>query len=325
MRAIRFERFGDPTEVLELQEVPSPEPRAGQVRVRMRARPINPSDLFTIAGQYGNLPTLPATPGLEGAGVIDALGEGVSGFEVGERVVPLARGSWQEFVVADADLLIPVPPALTDIQASMLLANPTSAWLMLEEDLRVQPGEWLIQNAGNSAVGRFVAQIGKLHGYRIISVVRRKDVEAELIDAGAEQVICEADEDVVERVREITGGAGVPYAIDMVGGASGSRLVQTLATEGTMLIFGAISRKPLTIDPGAMLFRGTSVRGWWVTRWLRGAARERRDELFRNLIDLVADGTLSTPIAAEFDLADVAEAVRMARGSDRNGKVVLVG
>jgi NADPH2:quinone reductase len=325
MRAIRFDRFGDPTAVLELRDLPMPEPGEGQVRIRMRARPINPSDLFTITGEYGNLPTLPATPGGEGAGVVDEVGAGVSGFQVGQQVVPLSRGTWQEYVVADAGAVIPVPPGLTDIQASMLLVNPTSAWLMLEEDLRVQPGEWLVQNGGNSAVARFVAQIAKLRGYRIISVVRRRDVEAELLETGAEHVICESDEDVVERVREITAGVGVPYAIDSVGGASGSRLVQTLGSEGTMLVFGAISRQPLTIASRAMLYRGSSIRGWWLTRWMRRASRESRDQLFRTLTSLVASGTLHAPVAAEFDLADVVDAVRMASGSERNGKVLLVG
>lgn len=325
MRAVVIDAFGDPDSVLQVQELPTPEPGPGEVRVRMIARPINPSDIFTITGQYGQLPELPATPGLEGVGVVDAVGAGVTGVEVGQRVVPGTRGTWREFVITTPDAILPVPEGLTDIQASMLLVNPTSAWLMLEDELRVKPGEWIVQNAGNSIVARFIAQIAKLRGYRVISVVRRSDLADELIEAGAEHVVSEVDEDVEARVREISGGKGAAYAIDSVAGESGSRLVRSLGAGGTMLVFGALSRQPLTIDPGTMLFRGTTIRGWWLTRWMRNATPAQRDDLFRGLVDLIRAGVLNAPIAAEFDLGDVVEAVRMARGSERNGKVILVG
>jgi NADPH:quinone reductase-like Zn-dependent oxidoreductase len=308
-----------------VEELPEQQPGPGQVRVRLRVRPINPSDLFTIRGEYGSLPRLPATPGLEGAGVVDAVGEGVEHVRVGQQVVPIGGGTWQESLVTNADAVLPLPPGLTDHQAAMLLVNPTSAWLMLMEDLRVEPGEWILQNAGNSAVGRFVIQLARENGFRTISVVRRRDVIEELRADGADEVICEADEDVVSRVRQITGGKGVRHALDSVGGESGSRLVQALGSEGTMLIYGAISRGPLTIEPGVMLFRGTSVRGWWLSRWMRHSTADQRAALFGALIPLISRGVLHAPVAAEFDLGEVAEAVRMAEGSERNGKVLLVG
>jgi NADPH:quinone reductase-like Zn-dependent oxidoreductase len=326
MRAIRFESFGEPGEVLRVDEVPVPEPGAGEVRVRMRVRPINPSDLFAIRGRYGVLPKLPAVAGMEGSGVVDALGEGVEGLAVGQQVVPLGgAGTWQEFVVVDAASLLPLPPGLTDAQAAMLLANPTSAWIMLEEELKVQAGEWVLQNAANSAVGRFVIQLARHRGYRTINVVRRRDVIDDLRAEGADEVICEEDADVVARVQEITGGKGVRHALDSVAGHSGSRLVRCLAPGGTLLVFGAISQKPLVIDPGQMLFRGTQVRGWWLLQWFRTASAEQRAGLFRTLIPLVAQGALRAPVAAEYDLADAREAVAAAEGSERKGKILLVG
>lgn len=325
MRTVRFTEFGEPAEVLTVEEVPTPEPGPGQVRVRMRVRPINPSDLFTIRGSYGTLPRLPATPGLEGAGVVDALGEGVTRLREGQQVVPLGVGTWQEYVVVDADSVLPLPPGLSDTQAAMLLVNPTTAWLLLEEELRVQPGKWVLQNAANSAVGHFVIQISRRRGYRTINVVRRRDVVDALLAEGADHVICEADEDVDARVKEITGGKGVRHALDSVAGQSGSRLVQALAPGGTMIVFGAISREPLAIDPGQMLFRGTSVRGWWLSQWFRTASAEQRTKLFRTLIPLIADGTLHAPVAAEYDLADVAQAVAEAESGTRKGKILLVG
>jgi NADPH:quinone reductase-like Zn-dependent oxidoreductase len=326
MRAIRFAAFGEPAEVLSLEELPMPQPGPDQALVRMRARPINPSDLFAIRGQYGVLPRLPATPGMEGAGVVEAVGENVTTLKVGQQVVPFGGGgTWQEYLVTGADMLLPLPPGLSDQQAAMVMANPTSAWLMLHEVLRVEPGAWVLQNAANSAVGHFVIQLSRRAGFRTINVVRRRDVIEELLAIGADEVICEADEDVVARVRELTGGKGVRYALDSVAGASGSRLAQALGPGGTMVVFGAISGQPLTVDPGALLFRGAAVRGWWLVHWFRIASPAQKAELFGALIPLIADGTLQAPVAAEYDLAEFKRAVVEADGSERKGKILLVG
>jgi len=254
------------------------------------------------------------------------MGEGVEGLRAGQQVVPLGgAGTWQESLVVPATSLLPLPPGLSDTQAAMLLANPTSAWIMLEEELQVKKGEWVLQNAANSAVGRFVIQLAKHRGYRTINVVRRRDVIDDLREDGADEVICEADEDVAARVKEITGGRGVRHALDSVAGKSGSQLAGCLAPGGTLLVFGAISQQPLVIDPGQMLFRGTQVRGWWLMQWFRTASAEQREGLFRTLIPLVAQGVLRAPVAAEFDLADVREAVAAAEGSERKGKILLTG
>lgn len=325
MRAVRFEEFGPPTRVLRVEDLPIPEPGPGQVRVRMRARPINPSDISTILGSYGRLPELPATPGFEGSGVIDALGEGVTGLAIGDRVAPFSRSTWQEYVIVDARHLLPIPDTIDDVQAAMLAVNPTSAWVMLEDELKVRPGEWIVQNAGNSALGRYVSRLARRRGYRTISIVRRREVVEELLSDGADHVICEADEDVGDRVREITEGEGAQYGLESVGGESGARVLESLAPGGTMVVFGAISRQPIPVDGAQMIFRGPTIRGFWLTRWSRQATAEQRAELFRTVLSLVEDGTFRAPIAAEYDLGDVVEAVRRAISSDRNGKVVLVG
>ncbi|MEX2582858.1 MAG: zinc-dependent alcohol dehydrogenase family protein [Gemmatimonadota bacterium] len=325
MRAIQIDRFGEPEEVLVVREVPMPEPGPGQILIRMRARPVNPSILFMIRGMYGQLPALPAVPGNEGVGVVERLGAGVTSLAEGQQVVPFGGETWQEYVVAEADSVIPLPPDLSEAQASMLIVNPTSAWLMLEDELKVQPGEWILQNAANSAVGRFVIQIARMKGYRTINVVRRRDVIGELKEAGADEVICEADEDVVARVQEITGGKGVPYALESVGGGSGSRLAAALGPGGTMLVFGRVGGQPLTIDGGPLLFRGAAVKGWWLTRWFGQATPEQRAELFGTLIPLFVEGKLHAPVGGEYDLADVVAAVRESESGRKSGKILLVG
>lgn len=326
MRAVRMDRFGEPADVLTVADVPVPQPGPGQILVRMRVRPINPSDLFQIRGRYGVQPKLPATPGMEGAGVVEALGDGVENVQLGQQVIPLAaRGTWQEYIVEQASNVLALPAGLSDTQAAMLLVNPTSAWLLLHKEFGAQAGEWVLQNAANSAVGGYIRQLSRRYGYRAINVVRRRDVIDELRDDGAEHIICESDEDVVARVRELTGGKGVKHAIDTVGGSSGSQLAQCLAPGGVMIVFSNMSGQPLTLDPGAMLFRGTTVRGWWLSHWFRAATREQQAQLFATLIALVKDGTIHARVAAEYDLADVKQAIAAAESSDRHGKIVLIG
>src|SRR5437016_8117892 len=140
MKAIIFERFGEPAEALELREVPTPSPGPGQVRVRMIASPVNPSDLLVVRGQYGRLPQLPATPGFEGVGVVEASGGGLLGWRVkGKRVAVLhgAGGTWQEHVVIPARQAVPVPSDLPDDQVATYFVNPATALLMTQKVLQV--------------------------------------------------------------------------------------------------------------------------------------------------------------------------------------------
>ncbi|SRR6266849_1519650 len=205
MLRIQFERFGEPTEVLRVVDVSIPRPGINQVLIRMHVRPIHPSDLSIMQGRYGALPALPACPGLEGVGVIAALGEGVQGFHVGQRVVPFnSWGTWQEYVTVDGSRLLLVPDRISDEVAAQLTVNPMSAWIMLTQELQVERGEWLVQTAANSTVGRLVLQLTQFLGVKTINVVRRREQVQELLNAGADEVICSADENVVERIAQIT-------------------------------------------------------------------------------------------------------------------------
>src|SRR5919112_5983870 len=255
MQSVRFHEFGDPAEVLRVEEVPRPEPRAGEVLVRMRARPINPSDLLTVRGLYGSLPVPPATPGLEGMGEVAAVGEGVTHLSEGQRVIPLGvAGTWAEYVVAPAAQLIPVPDGVSDQTAAQFVVNPLTAWIMTVEELGLQPGEWLLQTAAGSTLGRVVLQIARQRGFKTINVVRRREQGEELKALGADEVICTDEEDIPERVKQITGREGLRKAIDAVGGETGAAVMRSLARGGVMLVYGLLSAKPMPIDGGRMIF-----------------------------------------------------------------------
>src|SRR6516225_1723390 len=234
MKAVVFERFGDPADVLQVREVPEPNPGPGQVRVHMLASPIGPADFLTVRGEYGHRPELPATPGTEGVGIVEA-GRGLLGrLRVGRRVAVLNEtgGNWQEKVVVPAVRVVPISRRVPDEQAATFFVNPATAFIMTRLVLKVPPRAWLLQTAAGSALGRMVIRLGRHFGYRTLNVVRRHDQAKELLQAGGDAVIATDREAIEERVQALTGGAGVPFALDAVGGPTGSAVSRCLARRG---------------------------------------------------------------------------------------------
>lgn len=326
MQSVRFYEFGNPADVLRVEDVQQPEPGENQVLVRLRARSINPSDLLTVRGLYGALPKLPATPGLEGMGEVSAVGDGVNNLRPGQRVIPLGvQGTWQEYILAPSAQLIPVPGGISDQTAAQFVVNPLTAWIMTIEELALKPGEWLLQTAAGSTLGRVVLQIARLRGFKTINVVRRREQVEELKSLGADEVICTADEELVERVKEITGKVGVTKAIDAVGGEAGAAAMNALGRGGVMLVYGQLSMRPTPIDGGRMIFNTTTLRGFWLGDWLRSAAPERQQAVTAEMLRSMASHEIVPPVEAEYALADVLAAVEHAQRPGRSGKVLLVG
>jgi NADPH:quinone reductase len=325
-RAVRIAAFGEPAEVVTTGEVPTPEAGPGEVVVRMRVRPVNPSDLSLMRGRYGQLPPLPATPGLEGMGVVESVGPGAEGVALGARVVPVGvMGTWSERVVAPAAQLVPVPDGVGDEAAAQLVVNPLTAWIMLTEELDVRPGEWLLQDAAGSTLGRVVLQLARLRGFRTINVVRRAEQAEELRALGADEVVVSEGEGLVERVQQITGGAGVTTAMDAVGGVLGARMADCLAPGGTLLVYGLLSREPLPLDGRRLIFGGTTVRGFWLTQWMTQNPPQRVAEAMGTMMRMMAEGTIAPPVEARYDLAEARAAVAHAKRPGRSGKVLMVG
>jgi NADPH:quinone reductase-like Zn-dependent oxidoreductase len=326
MKSIIFERFGDPADVLEVKEGSVPVPGRGQVLVRMLASPINPSDLLYVRGAYGRRPELPASPGFEGVGVVESAGSGILGkLRRGKRVaVPNGRGgNWQEYVVVPAKQAVPVPDSLPDDQAASFFVNPASALAMVHHILRVPPAAWLLQTAAGSALGRMVIRLGRLHGFRTINVVRRKEQVEELRQLGGDRVICSGDESIEQRVAEITGGQGVRYAIDAVGGATGSAIVRCLGTGAKMLVYGTLADESMTVDQRTLIVGQKRIEGFWLSEWIQAQSILKMIRLFREIGRLISAGTLGTEVGASFPLEKVKEAVKLAAQAGHKGKILL--
>lgn len=326
MKAIVFDRFGEPADVLRTSDVVEPHPGPGQVRVRMIASPVNPSDLLVVRGQYGKLPTLPATPGFEGVGIVEASGGGVLGWlRKGKRVAVLngQGGNWQEQVIVPARQVVPVSAPVADEQAASFFVNPATALVMVRHVLAVPRGEWLIQTAAGSALGRMVIRLGQLDRFRTINVVRRREQGEELLRLGADAFICTADESIDDRIRVITGSQGVRFGLDAVGGASGSAIVAAMANEGRLLVYGTLSGESLSIPSRVLMVGSKRVEGFWLSTWVRRQSVLTMLRLFAQINQLLGDGTFATEVGSQFSLDEIGQAVRLAEQPGRIGKVLL--
>jgi NADPH:quinone reductase len=330
MRRIQFEQFGDPSEVLHIVEAVEPTPGPGEVVVRLSVRPVHPADILTVMGLYGVRPSLPASPGLEGAGTITALGSGVEDLAEGDRVVPIISlrdaGSWQELVVVPADRVLRIPEGLDDAAAAQTVVGPLTSWLMLTEYSKVNPGDWVIQNAASGAMGRFNREVATSLGVQIIDVVRRTETADELRRGGASFVIDSSSEDVRSSVRHITDGAGTNVALDAVGGESGGQLLASLGTRGVHILYGALSMQPFPVPVAKPIFTELRIQGFWLDYWLRETSAVEQQFVLSHLLQLMEKGEISPQTGPSFELDQVARAVRAA--SMPNGgskKVLLVG
>ncbi|MDR6611849.1 NADPH:quinone reductase-like Zn-dependent oxidoreductase [Leifsonia sp. 1010] len=323
MHALVHHEFGDPAEVLAVEERPLPQPGAGEVRVRMLLSPIHNHDLWTVRGTYGFKPELPAQAGTEALGVVDAVGEGVEQLTVGQRVVTGGTfGVWAEYFVTRAAGLIPVPDGLPDESAAQLVSMPFSA-ISLLESLGLSEGDWLIQNAANGAVGRMVAQLGAARGLNVVGLVRRSAGVEELRAQGIERVVATDDAGWRDRLADITGGAPITAGVDSVGGSSAGDVLSTLAENGTLVVFGAMASPTLELASGDIIFKQATVKGFWGSVVSREMPADQRGRLFQELFARLQDGTLTLPVAGVHGLDDIAGAVAASGEAGRVGKVLL--
>jgi NADPH:quinone reductase-like Zn-dependent oxidoreductase len=326
MKAIVFEQFGEPADVLRVRDVPIPVPGPGQVRVRMIASPVNPSELLVVRGRYGVLPRLPATPGFEGVGVVDQVGSGLLGHLVkGKRVAVIngEGGNWAEYAVIPARQARPVASDIPDEQVASFFINPATVLAMVRHVLRVPKGEWLLQSAAGSTLGRMIIKLGRHDGFKTLNVVRRREAIDELKALGGDAVIASAEGAIDEQVRRITGGDGVKYALDPVGGDTGTGVFHSLGADGRMLVYGSLSNEPLRIETRLLIAGKRVVEGFWLGHWMRERNIPAALKLFHDIAALIRAGVLATEVGATFPLESIGDAVREAEAVGRRGKVLL--
>ena len=324
MRIATYNEFGKPSDVLNITDSPTPEPKDNEVRIKTILSSIHNHDIVTIKGEYGNKPELPAAGGSEAVGEIDALGKDVKGFEKGQRVVVSGiQGTWAEYFIAPAQSLIPIPDTIDDEMAAQLIAMPMSA-LLLIEFLNIEPGQWIIQNAANGAVGESMAMLAPQRNINTINLVRSKESEQELIDLGiTENNVVTDHEDWKEQVQKIVGNAPIKGAVDAVGGKPGGELLSLLGKYGAMASLGSVSGDPLMINPSNLIFNLTKIKGFWASDLMQEISEDNKQRLVKELIENAASGKFKLPTGGIYKLDDIQTAVSEKVQSEKKGKILI--
>ena len=323
INAAVYETHGNPADVLQVESRPWPTPAPGEVIVKMRAAPINPADLNQIEGKYPVRAERPATPGFEGAGIVLDVGADVKGLTSGALVIlPHNVGTWRDAVAVKADDLVVVPADIKPVHAAMLKINPMTALRLLHDYVDLARGDWLIQNAANSAAGRAVIHIARELGYKTVNVVRRSELVDELRAEGGDIVLVDS-QNLRREVQDAIGGPSIRLGLNAVGGESALRLANCLAPGSTLVTYGAMSLQPLKIPNGLLIFKDLRFRGIWINKWYDNATPAQRKEAFQRLFEMAKRGLLQTKVEKAYPLSEAKTAVAHAARGRRSGKIIF--
>ena len=321
MRAIQVSRTGGP-EVLELVDLPRPQPKPGEVLVRVAAAGVNFIDTYLREGRYPA--PLPFVPGQEAAGVVESLGEGVNGFAEGDHVAwNLTRGTYAEYACAPAKELLKVPEGIGLEDAAAVLLQGLTAHYLVHDTYRVQHGDTVLVHAGAGGVGLLLTQMAKMLGARVITTVSTEE-KAELSrDAGADEVVLYTRESFVDAVKRITDGAGLPAVYDSVGKTTFEDSLKCLRPRGLLALYGGSSGAVPPFD----LIRLSTMGSLYVTRPTLKDYVQTREELewrASDVFEWVAAGKLKVRVGQTYPLADARQAHADLQARKTTGKVLLV-
>jgi NADPH:quinone reductase-like Zn-dependent oxidoreductase len=318
MKAIHLTAYGNPAQNLRMVEVSEPNaPSASEALVRMEYAPIDYSDLLLANGVYFLNPKLPSVIGGEGAGIVEAIGPGVTSVKVGDRVtIPFGTFTWSEKVLAPARDLFVVPPSVDAKTASMLNINPTTAVLLLDEFVKLKPKDWIVLNAANSQVARCLIAIGKSRDLNLIGIVRRPELVPEIEKLGVDFVGVESPE-LSKQLQIATGGMPISLGLDAVGGPATATIASVLPPGGHLVSYAQVSGLPIHVRQGDLIGKRLNIHGFWMYHEeylpkIRAALTEATKVL--------ASGKLTLPITTTYKPSQIKEAIEHAQ---RGGKVLL--
>src|SRR3984893_16526011 len=328
MRKLQITAIGEPADVLELVEFQAPAPGPGQVLVEVQPATINASDFLYISGQYFITPQPPADVGAEGVGRVLAVGPGGNGSLVGARVLLLPtyrHGTWATHLIAASTDIVVVPDDVDTVQLAMVGINPMTALLMLRNyGNPSMPDRWIGQTAGNSAVGEYLIKLAQRFGWKTMSVVRREAAAEQVRSWGGDRVVID-DENLESNLAQSLSGTELDIVVDPVGGGAARQLAQHLRFGGTLVSYAALSGQSASVSVLELIGNHVNWTGFWEINWLRRTDIEVVHSAYRELVAMVADGTLSARVARTMQLDDWKNAVSLAQdGGGGEGKVVFV-
>lgn len=322
-QALELRRHGTVKDSLFLMDKEEQELLPGQMRLQMLMAPVNPADLNVIEGKYPIPLTLPCTIGNEGIGKVIETAKNVAGIKPGQRVITIAKlGSWCEQRIVHQEEVILVPESIPIETAAMISVNPPTAWRMLHDFVELKPGDWMIQNAANSVVGRAVIHFAKRMGLHTVNIVRREELMQPLKDAGADVVLLD-EERFSKTVRDVTNGAEIKLGFNAVGGICAMEIAKSLAPKGCLVTYGAMGLQPLEIPNGLLIFKNISFQGFWLSQWHKQAQSYSVKTMFGNIFAILEKSPLSIPVEKIYPLIEFQQALNHAATGSRNGKILF--
>ncbi|XP_011213002.2 enoyl-[acyl-carrier-protein] reductase, mitochondrial [Bactrocera dorsalis] len=302
VKSLKYSKHGEPVDVMEIVEGQLQDPKDNEVLVKVLAAPINPADINTIQGKYPVKPKFPAVGGNECVAEIIAIGKNVSKLTTGQHVIPFATGlgTWTTHAIFAEEQLMPVSSKIGLAEAATLTVNPCTAYRMLKDFVALQPGDCVIQNGANSAVGQAVHQLCRAWNIKSVGIVRdRPDIASlkeYLKSQGATEVLTEEE----IRTSTLFKENHLPrplLALNCVGGKSATEVSRHLADKGVMVTYGGMSREPVIAGTAALIFKDVSFRGFWMTRWTKeNADSPERIHMFTELCELIEQGKFVAPV-----------------------------
>ncbi len=321
MKAMVVERLGPP-DVMELRDVPVPTPGPGEVRIEVEAVGINFADVLAVAGEYLTRTKVPYTPGMEFAGIVESLGDGVTGVQVGQRVAALGgSGALARYSVVNAAGLIPVPQSLSGAQAAAFPVSYFTAYHGLKTLGRGVAGEWVLVQAAAGALGTASIQLAKALDMKVIAMASTEEKLSIARDLGADVTLLQDDEDRAQKVRDAAGGQGVPLILEVVGGKRFQESLDMAAGQGRIIVIGNASREQANLRPVELMKRNLSVTGLWLTSLM--SDRAATAEAAQVLSQLVGSGQVTPQVGPTYALADSARAFQDILDRKTTGKAII--
>jgi len=318
MKSIRVHEFGDP-EVLRLEEIPDPQPQAGQILVRVQAAGVNPVETYLRSGAYSALPELPWTPGTDAAGVVEAVGEGVQKFAAGDRVYLFGSlsGTYAGLALCEPSQVFSLPEGVSFAQGAALGVPYGTAHYALFERGRALPGETVLIHGATGGVGTAAVQLARAAGLTVIGTGGTGRGRAMVREQGTHYVLDHGADGYLDALPEITGGRGVDIVIEMLANVNLDRDLEVLAPRGRVVVVG--SRGRVEIDPRRTMSRNADIRGLT----LMNAAPQELKSIHAALYAGLENGALRPVVGRELPLAEAPRAHREIREENAYGKIVL--
>ena len=323
MKQVLLERYGVPEDNVRCADVPDVgPPGAGEVVFDVLAFPINPADVSFCRGTYRLRPPLPATPGAECVGRVTTVAAGVTHVKPGDLVINLQRENWAQRRRVKGDDVIAIPAGMDLRQAAMLRINPPTALLLLSDVVALKPGDWVIQNVANSAVGRLLIRLARARGIRTVNVVRRASLCVELTALGADGCVVDGP-DLAAAVKRLSGGAPIRLGIDAVSGQATARLSACVGEGGVVCNYGSMSGEDPVMPRASLIGGGQTLVGFILGRALATRSLVQVSEIYADLGRQALEGTLTAPVEQVYPIEEIRAALAHAQRGGRAGKVLV--